>query len=64
MRMSELFDEYRPEDWQTGQTAECKFCGEEDLHWQDYGSGWRLYDENEKKHVCKRVASVDDFDAL
>lgn len=30
----------------------CMFCGGQNLHWEEHGDGWRLYDENDELHEC------------
>ena len=43
----------------------CASCGTSGLQWQDFGSGWKLYDNNLKRHVCpQHKPSADDFNDL
>lgn len=45
--------------------VECKYCGEEGLVWEDFGSGPKLYTQDGVRHVCQHAApSADDFDAV
>lgn len=41
----------------------CGICEEEGLHWADHGKGFRLYDEDNKLHVC-HPPSADDFESI
>lgn len=43
----------------------CKYCGSRAVTWIHTGARWRLYDEHAKNpHVCKNVASPDEFDVV
>jgi len=43
----------------------CSYCGEANLHWEDFGSGWKLYDANDDRHLCQCVEpNADDFEVL
>lgn len=65
--MSDIFD-YEPDPFDSDgepEHVECKICRMSGLHWEDFGSGWKLYDENLKRHVCpSQRPSADDFEAL
>lgn len=43
---------------------ECKRCGKAGLHWEELAIGWRLYEPNQQRHVCKAKNVVDDFEDL
>jgi hypothetical protein len=38
------------------QEVTCDRCGAVGLHWWDLPEGWRLFDDNNKLHVCDRQA--------
>lgn len=44
--------------------VECKHCGKGGLDWFDTGMRMRLMDEEGNFHVCGKVATDSDFDAL
>ncbi len=44
--------------------AECKFCGKAGLHWEETDAGWRLVDDNYKRHVCSNKTVAADFEDL
>lgn len=31
----------------------CKYCKKYPLHWKNTDSGWRLFDDEHKQHVCE-----------
>jgi hypothetical protein len=61
--MSEIFDyEYDPFE---GEGKTCNTCHATGLHWEDFGAGFKLYDEDNKKHVCPAAKpTADDFEDL
>jgi hypothetical protein len=38
----------------------CELCGTKGLHWTNFKGKWYLFDENSKRHQCKRDA-IDVF---
>lgn len=49
------------EDTDSGDVT-CNRCGKTELEWVDCGSaGWKLY-EGMKLHVCRNVASKNEFE--
>jgi hypothetical protein len=55
------FDPYEYEDQGEPKTAECKFCGQGGLHWEDCDGRFVLYGSEGEKHVCdqKRVDKMN-----
>ncbi len=47
-------------------TYTCKYCGKDDLIWQETPVGWRLYDKNGNPHLCDRYKNEirDIYDAV
>lgn len=44
--------------------SECKYCGEDGLHWEEIGGRWYLFDEEEARHTCGpdlRPSPADEF---
>lgn len=60
--IADLYDYVIDEgDWR----VTCKFCGKENLHWEETPAGWRLYTENDRPHNCRaRPAKVGEFEDL
>lgn len=43
----------------------CRFCGSREVYWIHTGVRWRLFNTTASgPHVCKRTASLDDFDDI
>ena len=54
------------DDEDEDQGITCHYCDTPGLVWEDNGSGFKLYTDDHKKHVCagRNKPSADDFDAL
>lgn len=50
-----LFDEFFDEEFfeDDERDANCRYCGESPLYWQEDENGWRLYNEEGTRHVCE-----------
>lgn len=56
-------DEYEAYEMPDAVGVECKFCGCDGLHWEEFGRRWMLFDEDDVLHDC-RTGAADDFDDL
>lgn len=42
--------------------VECNRCGQDGLYWEETADGWRLFNEDGERHICK--PSADDFECV
>lgn len=63
MAMEDYFGSYGDDNDEGYDSITCNRCEESDLHWEDRGRGFRLYDEDGKLHVCHKP-SADDFEDM
>ena len=40
----------------SSQVKTCRLCGESWLHWMIHEGRWRLFDNNNKLHVCNLIS--------
>jgi len=62
MAIEDWLYDFDPSEEEYPTSVKCKFCGKEDLFWDELPEGWRLIDENCKVHNCREYFKVVNED--